>query len=471
MVRRTPPARGVVYDGTRVAEEHHMKIRTGSAGVAILIALSVPSMAYALPTIGVENFQPSQACGCHGDLLEQWSRGMHAKALTDPLYRYKVAEADKATNGTLGDFCDGCHGPVATMGGQTADLSKASVQAVEGVGCDFCHQVTGAGTPLGNVSQVVTPDGVKRAQFDDALSPAHTTQYSQFHETAEFCGACHNVDHPGNGMHLETTYTEWKEGPYAEQGIVCQDCHMTPGPGVTKPNAGTAAAGGPQRQHIYTMTFVGGNVGLGDAQLAEERLKAAATLEITVNDVVAPGASEDVTVKVTNSGAGHGLPTGLTEVRQMWLEVTAIAEDGTVTELGKHEYGTVLKDASGKSPVELWEAVGIEKDDRIPPQGSSTDTFSFTMPESGTAKISAALYYRSCSEDMAEAAGVEIPITTMAETFVPVYDSADAQDDAIAEQNRSGSGTPPLFIVFWGIVAFAVIGSAVVAIRKRIAKR
>jgi len=448
-----------------------MRIPTGLIAAAMVMTLGFPATAVALPSVGVEKFQPSQACGCHSELLEQWSRGMHAKAMTDPLYRYKVAEADKATSGTLGDFCDGCHGPVATMGAQTSDLTKASVQAMEGVGCDFCHQVTGTGTPLSNTSQILTPDGTKRAQFDDALSPAHTTQYSQFHETAEFCGACHNVDHPVNGMHLETTYTEWKAGPYAAQGIVCQDCHMTPGPGVTKPNAGTAAAGGPQRQHIYTMTFVGGNVGLGDAQLAEERLKAAATLEISAPEVVAPGASADVTVKVTNSGAGHSLPTGLTEVRQMWLEVTAVAADGTVTELGKHEYGTVLKDAAGNSPVELWEAVGIAKDDRIGPQASSSDTFSFTMPTSGTAKISAALYYRSCSEEMADAAGVNIPTTTMAETFIPVYDSADARDEALAEQNRSGSDTPPLFVVFWGIVAFAVVGSAVVAIRKRLARR
>jgi len=447
-----------------------MKMRAGFAVLILAVVLCIPGQAIGLPTVGVDKFQPSQACGCHGELLEQWSRGMHAKAMTDPLYRFKVAEADKATNGTLGDFCDGCHGPVATMGGQAGDLSKASVQALEGVGCDFCHQVTGTTEPLGNVSQIVTPDGTKRAQFDDSLSPAHKTEYSKFHESAEFCGACHNVDHPANGMHLESTYTEWKASSYAAQGIVCQDCHMTPGPGVTKPNAGSAAAGGPQRQHIYTMTFVGGNVGLGDAQLAEERLKAAATLDIEVPDVVAPGSSADVTVKVTNSGAGHYLPTGLTEVRQMWLEVTAVAEDGTVTELGKHEFGSILKDAAGNSPVELWDAVAFEKDDRIPPQESSSDTYSFTMPDSGAVKVNAALYYRSCTEEMATKAGVEIPTTTMVESFVPVYGSVDARDEAIAKQNRGESRISPLFMIFIGVVAFAIIGSAVVAIRSRKAK-
>lgn len=443
-----------------------MRIRTAIAIAVLAVSLAVPASAFALPSVPSARFGTSQACGCHSEFLTQWSRSMHAKAMSDPLYRYKVAEADKATGNTLGDFCDGCHGPVASMSGEAADMSKASVQAKEGINCDFCHQVSGTASPLGNASLVVTPDGVKRAQFKDALSPAHKTQYSQFHETAEFCGTCHNVDHPVNGMHLESTYTEWKQGPYASAGIVCQDCHMTPGPGVTKPNAGTAAMGGPQRQHIYTMTFVGGNVGLGDAELAEERLKAAATLDIQFDDVVEPGASSDVTVKVTNSGAGHKLPTGLTEVRQMWLEVTAVDKEGLVTKLGTHEFGSVLKGADGSYPVELWDAVGFQKDDRIPPKGSSTDTYSFTMPTNGPAEIHAALYYRSASETMAKAAGVELPTTTMAELSATVYGSESDKAAALRAQNSDGSGLPPLLLVLLGGLAFAIIGAVVVLIRR-----
>ena len=99
---------------------------------------------------------------------------------------------------------------------------------------------------------------------------------------------CHDVRHPVNNMHLEATYTEWKDGPYADEGVTCQDCHMTPGPGVTKPNPGQVAVRGPQRDHMYTMTFAGGNVGLGEASRAEANLKAAAKLELDVPDVVAP---------------------------------------------------------------------------------------------------------------------------------------------------------------------------------------
>ena len=65
-----------------------------------------------------------------------------------------------------------------------------------------------------------------------------------------------------------------------------------------------------------------------------------------------------MTVTITNVGAGHYLPTGLTEVRQMWLQVVAVDENGKETELGKRVFGTELKDKNGKYPVELWDAVG-----------------------------------------------------------------------------------------------------------------
>ena len=317
--------------------------------------------------------------------------------------------------------------------------------------------MTGTNEPLGNTSQQVTADRVYRAQFDDAVSPYHETAYSAFHMTAEFCGACHNVDHPANGLHLEATYTEWKNGPYAEEGIVCQDCHMTPGPGPNKPNPGTAAAGGPQRDHIYIMTFAGGNVGLGDAALAEERLKAAAEIEVVAPDVVAPGESGEAEVTITNVGAGHYLPTGLTEVRQMWLEVTATEPDGDPQVIGEHKFGTVLKDADGNSPVELWEAVDFESDDRIPPKESVTDTFEFTMPDGGEVELDATLYYRSCSEEMAEEASVTIPTTTMYSVQQAVWGSEGQMAEGTSPDRGSGGNSN---ILMWAGIGLLVIGVA-----------
>lgn len=431
-------------------------------------ALAMPHAALALPDVPSSAFMPATGCGCHSGLIEDWQVSMHAKALDDPIYQYKLDEANRATDGTLGAFCNSCHGPVATMSGEIVDLSTATPQSKEGVLCDFCHQVTGTGAPLANVSQTIDPSGTKRAQFADSVSPFHETAYSGFHETAEFCGACHNVDHPGNGMHLESTFTEWQNGPYAAQGIKCQDCHMTPGPGVTKPYPGTAAAGAVQREHIYLMTFVGGNVALGDSTRAEERLKAAATLELDVAEIVGPGETAEVTTKITNVGAGHYLPTGLTEVRQMWLEVKAVFPDGGEKVLGTHEFGTILEDAEGRAPVELWEAVAFASDDRIPPKESVTDTFEFSMPTDGQAEIQAALYYRSCSEEMAEGAGVDVPTTTMVSASADVYGD-ESMRSAAADEDAGSAGTTGVLSGI-AIVGF-VLALVVIAIVKTRANR
>ncbi|MHB8964448.1 MAG: multiheme c-type cytochrome, partial [Coriobacteriia bacterium] len=390
--------------------------------LACMLVIVWAASAAALPSLASDKFSPAVGCGCHAALLDQWQSSMHSKAITDPLYLYKMGEADKATNGALGPFCNGCHSPIAVMSGelQGTDQSKVSEVGMQGVSCDFCHQVVGTEGTLGNTSVKLDANGTKRAQLEDAVSPSHETAFSGFHQTAEFCGNCHNVDHPVNGMHLEMTYSEWKASPYADEGIVCQDCHMTPGPGVTKPNPGKAAAMGPEREHLYTMTFAGGNVALGDAARAEENLKAAATLELALEDVIEPGSPVALTTTITNVGAGHYLPTGLTEVRQMWLEVKATDEAGTELLAERRDFGTVLKDKAGKFPVELWEAEGIQSDDRIAPREAAVNDYEFAMPD-GPVTVTVTLNYRSASEEFAKAAGVELPTVVMASVTKTVY--------------------------------------------------
>jgi hypothetical protein len=215
------------------------------------------------------------------------------------------------------------------------------------------------------------------------------------------------------------------------------------------------------------MTFAGGNVGLGDAARAEERLKAAAKVEIDVPDVVEPGKQAKAVVTVTNVGAGHYIPTGLTEVRQMWLEVKALDAAGKQIASTKHEFGTVLEDAKGNHPVELWDAVGIYKDDRIPPRGSSTDEVAFTMPD-GAVTLSAVLYYRSAPEEMAKAAGVEIPTTEMAKAEKVVYTSAEEKSKAAvpAPEGDGGMGGLATWIAAAVVLAAGVAAAIVIARRK-----
>ena len=61
--------------------------------------------------------------------------------------------------------------------------------------------------------------------------------------------------------------------------------------------------------------------------MAIAKLKAAAELEIS--PVYAKGQLAEIKVRVKNVRAGHNLPTSLTNVREMWLEVTAKDAAGT----------------------------------------------------------------------------------------------------------------------------------------------
>lgn len=438
--------------------------------------------ASALPEIPSSAFEAGAGdCGCHDDLVRTWELSMHAQALSDPIYRHELELANEATDGALQPFCDSCHTPIAVMAGELGPgvpYEQASPVAQEGVTCDFCHQVTGRlGDRTGNASYALDqPDGTKRAQYDDSKSPSHETAYSPYHETAEFCGTCHDVYHPTNGLPLEMTYTEWKEGPYAAEGITCQDCHMTPGPGVTKPFPGKAASFGVDRDHVYLMTFAGGNVGLGDSELAEERLKAAAEVRLAMAEEYVPAGGEtDVTVTVENVGAGHYLPTGLVEFRRMWLEFVVTDEAGAEVARERHDYRFELADATGAHPVPLWEATSIAIDERIPPKETDEVGFSFTMPGSGRAHVTATLYYRSVSEEVAEAAGVEIPTTLMTEASQAVYASAEERRQArreLLEAQDDGGIDRRLFVaVPVAVIAVPLLAWGVVTLYRRSRRR
>jgi len=66
------------------------------------------------------------------------------------------------------------------------------------------------------------------------------------------------------------------------------------------------------------------------AAMAEENLRAAATLALTT------GEGLELTATITNVGAGHSIPTGVTYIRQMWLEVTVTNERGELVYVSGH---------------------------------------------------------------------------------------------------------------------------------------
>ncbi|RJQ43780.1 MAG: cytochrome c family protein [Gaiellales bacterium] len=366
-------------------------------------------------------FKGPEVCGgCHSEIFDQWQGSMHNYSFTDPVYQALHRQAGEDTGGATDVFCSACHNPIGVFSGEVPPLDNPEISETsrQGVQCDFCHTVSSS-TGIGNYSFVFAPSNIKRGPFNDAVSSYHETEYSDLHTRSEFCGMCHDVNHPGNDVPLEATYTEWKESPYAEQGIQCQDCHMTPGPGVTKPNPGRAAPDAKERPQIYTHYFVGGNAVLGDEQhngLAVEQLKAAASIAIVAPETMPAGETSEVRIDVTNKGAGHYLPTGLTEVREMWLDVQvtdaggktvfhsgAVDEDGAV-DADAVMYHTVLKDKNGDPTHKPWFAAGILSDHRIPPMETVSETYAIHVPDDAVAPLTvkATLRYRSAPQTVIE---------------------------------------------------------------------
>lgn len=368
--------------------------------------------------------KPERCGGCHDEIFRQWKGSIHSNAYRDPVFQKVYQLAEKETGGAMGEFCISCHSPVGYLSYEIppADGSKLSTIARRGVFCDFCHTLSKQ-NGIGDFQIEVLPGQIKRGPFKDSESPWHETAFSELHTKAEFCGSCHNVNHPVNGLELEKTYTEWKKGPYSKEGIQCQDCHMTPGHQVTSPNPGKAATMGPEREHIFTHEFVGGNAfvsGILDSdkhkELAEERLKSVAKLKVTSSKALTPGEKEVVSIQVENVGCGHYFPTGLTEIRELWLEVKVVDGDDKVIfsspgldkkgdlKKGARLFNTVVVDKEGKPTLKVWEAEKIKKDKRIPPKDSVIEEFDIKIPKDADTPftIDASLKYRTLPQGLAD---------------------------------------------------------------------
>jgi len=382
----------------------------------------------------IEQFIDPETCGgCHSEILEQWRDSMHNLAHRDPVYsrvakflRKGLTEAGEIEEA---ESCVKCHTPVGYVTGfpkkLSDDLSKTPEIAVQGIQCDYCHSAVDV-SQMYNNGLVLSPGqgeddpGVKYGPFDDSEPDFHQAAFSKLHTDSKVCGTCHNVKHVAFGTDLETTYTEWEKSPYNDSDpgkrVNCQDCHMRQRPGIPatgttdRPdNPGAATDYSDERPHIFTHYFVGANsgvtAGFGNeekADMARDRLKHAASVSLDLSRVSAG----KVSVTVSNSGAGHSLPTGVGDLRQVWIELTLKDASGkTLFSTGildqKKELGpdtvlfrTILGDGLGNPVLNLAKAREILSDTRIPAKASVTHAFELgSKPQKGQT-IQARLLYR-----------------------------------------------------------------------------
>jgi hypothetical protein len=125
------------------------------------------------------------------------------------------------------------------------------------------------------------------------------------------------------------------------------------------------------------------------------------------------------------------LPTGVTEFREMWLEVEVIDERGrTVYSSGRprkdgqlpdgtHIFNTVFGDADGNPTINVARAVRMLHDHRILPKGYCDEVFTPDKPVRKPWTIKAALKYRSMSPSLVRLLlgdnADELPVITMAQ--------------------------------------------------------
>lgn len=411
-----------------------------------------------------DKFESPEICsGCHSDIFSQWKGSMHSSAFIDPIFSALWKLGIEETKGFTSNWCGGCHSAVGVVSG---DLTFRDNQFItspiirEGVQCDLCHTIKASSfleTPTyepQNASIIVAPGSVKRGPYSDAVSPYHGTAYSELHTESKFCANCHQVFHPVSNFHIERTYDEWKYSVYAQNGIQCQDCHMMPvekaievARTLKRPqNPGQPCIMGPKREQMFTHEFVGANFTITSllgskkhADIAVQRLKSAAALEVNAPQSAERGTLVNLIVRVTNVGAGHNLPTSLTEVRQMWLDVAVsdtegmeIFRSGALNSQGDLDedariFNASAVDKDGRHTVKPWEIVRFEYNKTIPPKGTAVEKFSFLVPQSakGPLKVRVVLRYRSYPQAVANMLlgkdAPVLPVVDMAEQHITLH--------------------------------------------------
>ena len=206
--------------------------------------------------------------------------------------------------------------------------------------------------------------------------------------TSEFCGACHDVrlfgtdsigvrDRGEHFKRLRNAYSEWRswadtEKAAGRQAATCQDCHMSLYPGVCVPGAGSAKEGCPTGTRFEARRPGERALGMIAASSTEARsitshyftsvdLPLAAEFpDKWANDVTLDASGQplglearrlqllrhtfafalgrgarvggqiELPVEIMNTGAGHRVPAGFSQEREIWVELTIKDARGAV---------------------------------------------------------------------------------------------------------------------------------------------
>ena len=356
--------------------------------VVFALALAAAPDARAAETPAAASAGPytsAKACAtCHTLIHQYWSESAHARSATSPAYLagLEAAVAAASDKQAVRVNCVWCHAPTVLLSG---DYELKQQITREGVSCDFCHTVKDVDLARAGRPFELSPGNVKRGPLQYAKSKFHETEYSPLHKSsALLCAACHEYRNP-LGVAVLSTYTEWRQTPYAMRGVTCQECHMPLVPGTTVP-----AALGPGGYVINLHRIVGGS----------NPSKLSVGLDLKIDSVTRTSGAADVQVLVTSSRVGHAAPGGFAN-RALVLAVGVESASGELLNRRERVYHRTLQDAAGQELVTvadlMLKAAREGEDTRIQSGESRAERFTVPIPE-GAKAIVARLEYRDLSD-------------------------------------------------------------------------
>lgn len=382
-------------------------------------------------------YEPSTNCRvCHPDQYQQYEESMHAKAFSNPLFnaQYFNDVVPRARRDPMlaaeARRCIACHAPAVFMNYTGLVTTPEQAYRYEtGVTCDFCHTLGGY---AGNGDYLQVASGRKQGPYQITGSASHHSEYSGFMQLAEYCGRCHNATNHV-GLEVKSTFDEWRESGYGMSGgITCQECHMSKDGflhnGTAEFASGAAASinigfvARKQKEHdrLYSHSFPGAH--------SKSQQRAALLLDFRFGArTLDAGGLIPFVVLVDNRRTGHKMPSGSSDLRFMWLVVTATALDGTVIPFFPHAstadadysiagaspddaailgddvpagsrlYRAVLVNAAGRQSLFQYDAVKMAFDNRLAAKEIRRESYYLMPPPafSGEVTLEASLYYKS----------------------------------------------------------------------------
>ncbi len=342
-------------------------------------------------------------CGqCHQAQYAAWQKSAHAHSAVDPMVRFGATVEAKNNGNQYPRLCAGCHDPV------TAELGDTTLTSGRGITCLACHDTERLIQAGGNAD-------LQSSAYDWTVS--HKARASAGLATLTnplFCGGCHQQFVPGTGMEALNTLHEWQgsayaggtggafapdAGPTSSGGVAplvtrCVDCHVPLG------------ANG-----VADHSMVGGNVYMASEITQDTTMTANVTANLqSAIGLEAKRVGNTVDVTVRNRGSGHAFPTGVTDIREPWVELDAVdgqgnivavyggaAADGTIP-LDAARFGMDIATADGQLLYlhELSKSIRIPYALFVPPLGSVDVLIDApsTLP-AGAVQLDAVLYYHN----------------------------------------------------------------------------